>query len=76
MRVQRDGTLYVLETPFWTKNGAQETANHLNKTFGALLGVANALGGHNYWVTTTGKIPRIQEALEIARREIPTKKEK
>lgn len=76
MRVQRDGTLYVLDNPFWTKKGAQETANHLNQTFGALTQMGNTLGGHNYWVTTTAKIPMIQRALEVAKIEIPTKKEK
>lgn len=71
VRVNRQGTLDVSDVGYWTKNGAQEAANHLNKTFGAMEALANALVGHNYWVTTIDKITMLDTALrrEKARQE-------
>lgn len=74
VRVLPGGTLYVLDTAFWTKNAAQAAATDMNQTFGALEHVANSLNGHNYWVTQNSRIPAIKLALEIAQRNIPTKK--
>jgi hypothetical protein len=73
VRVLPEGTLYVLDTAFWTKNGAQAAATDMNNTFGAMVKVANSLNGHNYWVTRADRIPKIQEAMEIAKRDIPVK---
>jgi hypothetical protein len=74
VRVQKDGTLYVLEeTTFWTKKGAQEAATHLNCTFGALVNLASTMLGHNFFVAHISKIDMLHRALELAKRNIPTK---
>ena len=72
-RVLVTGTLHVMEQEFWTKKGAQETATHLNLTFGAFEALGNALLGHNYFVTSTDKIPALEAALELAKQERKTK---
>ncbi len=68
VRVTKEGTLYVAEQQYWTKNGAQAAATHLNLTFGTLEAMANALIGHNFFATSTDKIPMLEQALEMARR--------
>lgn len=67
VRVTNKGTLYVAEMPFWTKKGAQEAANHLNDTFGALVKAVNDATGHNFFVTHVDKIPLLELALAQAR---------
>lgn len=66
VRVQRDMTLYVAEQAYWTKNGAQAAATHLNLTFGNLTS-GNVLLGHNFFAVSAGKIPVVEDALARAR---------
>lgn len=75
-RVQKDMTLFVAEQGYWTKSGAQAAATHLNTTFGGLAQFAGALLGHNYFATSTDKIPAVERALEMARGEKTVQKEK
>ena len=68
VRVTPKRTLFVVNEPtFWTKKGAQEAANHLNNTFGALIKAVNDATGHNFFVTHVDKIPLLDQALAQAR---------
>lgn len=67
VRVTPKYALYVMETGYWTKKGAQQAANHLNGTFGAIQAFENVMLGHNFFVAPVSKIPALEKALELAR---------